>query len=32
MTMSRLSGGVSDDDLERWIDQACGCAATLPPK
>jgi TfoX/Sxy family transcriptional regulator of competence genes len=26
------SDGLSDDDLERWIDQARNFAATLPPK
>ena len=26
------SGGLSDDDLERWIDQARSYVATLPPK
>jgi TfoX/Sxy family transcriptional regulator of competence genes len=26
------SDGLSDDDLERWIDQACRYAATLPPR
>ena len=26
------SDGLSDDDLERWIDQARSYVATLPPK